>query len=158
MSESADLLTLLLRKSIIAGNSVLFFLVVSSVDEKEIIIGLVICGFSILAGTFLIIELFEWLWGIDALRLVKPRPVLIYEGRPWWMKNVAALLFAAFSFTLLIEGTFLLFFPYAIPGTLIPLGLFWLLILVSLAIVIPADRKKGSLSPEIQDDASGKEE
>jgi hypothetical protein len=75
----------------------------------EFIVGLFISMCSVVIGTILIITFVEWLWGIDALRMVKPRSVLIYEGRPWWVKSVVALLFVASSFTLLVEGTFWLF-------------------------------------------------
>ena len=111
MSEYVEVLTLLTQIAAIAGNIMLPCLVVLSVDEKEIVLGLFISLFSIGLGTVLIMVFVQKLWGIGAFRIVKPRPVLIYEGRPWWMKSVAALVFVASSLTLLVEGTFWLFFP-----------------------------------------------
>lgn len=122
----------------------------------ESVVGLFNSICSIAIGTILIITFTQWLWGIGAPGIVKPRSVLIYEGRPWWMKSAAALLFVASSFTLLVEGTFWFFFPYAIPATMGMIEAFWLVILTACACVILADRKKGNSLQETQDDVSGK--
>ncbi len=110
------------------------------ISDSDVVLGLTLWTASFLIGIFLIFAVIEWLWG-EGSGIVKPRSVLIYENRPWWVEGIGRVLFFAFSFTIVTGGTTLLFFPIGISEALYWIRFFWIVCLIPIACGVYVERQ-----------------
>lgn len=113
------------------------------ISDSEVVLGLTLWAASFLIGIFLIIVIIEWLWG-KGFGIVKPRQVLIYENRPWWVEGIGFVLFLAFSFTVVCVGSTWLFFPFALSEALSWICLLWILSFIAVLCGVYGEKQNRS--------------
>jgi hypothetical protein len=97
----------------------------------------------IIVVTFIIFYIAARYWGWGILgSLVKPRPVLIYEGRSWWAKRAALYFFIASSLTGGAEFTFWILAPEGLSEIWTSLVPIWIIMLIGIFLEY-MDRPQG---------------
>ena len=100
-----------------------------NVIDLLIIIGIPLFG---LLFVFIIADRY---WGTEILgKTIPPRPTLIYEGRPWWMKRILLFITIGSFESALSLITFYIFMPNTLDDLIIPIITLWVILVFSIVM------------------------
>jgi hypothetical protein len=107
----------------------------------KLLVGTVLVFISV----FIIIAIVDRYWGYNLLGgYIKPRPILVYECRPWWVKGAGALVFIECMITISVTTIFWILVPEFLLELVNWYLSFTVMMIVAIFIALIGDRPKSN--------------